>query len=284
MSKKIRFIMPQWQGGNRIQYSYGTRLLEWLSPDANCETVEIPISMELEQNNLRDGIAYKDTLLAQTKNTLSILKKYNPEQLVVYGGECSVSLAPFSYLLEKYPDDTGVLWFDRHADISVAGETTDYHAMVVSSLLGDGDPDFSDLIPHKLTDKRLLYIGVNDEEQFQRKICPKYQFKNIPPEDFEQDSGVLLEAVRQMNVKRLLLHIDLDVLDLSSFRSQSSANPEVYFERLKTIHPGVSFQALSRALNDINKEFDILCISLAEYLPWDIMNLKKLLSDMPLLT
>ena len=49
MSDLLRLIYPQWQGGNRIQYAAGTRLLEWLSPDSSCETVEIPVSMEPEQ-------------------------------------------------------------------------------------------------------------------------------------------------------------------------------------------------------------------------------------------
>ena len=91
-----------------------------------------------------------------------------------------------------------------------------------------------------------------------------------------------MEAVRKMSVKNILIHFDLDVIDLSAFRSQSSANPDVYFERLKKIHPGASFSSLIRALQDINKEFTIRCISIAEYLPWDIMNLQNLLANMPL--
>lgn len=282
MSDLLRLIYPQWQGGNRIQYAAGTRLLEWLSPDSNCETVEIPVSMEPEQDHIRDGIAYKNTLLSQTHNTLSVLKEKCPEYLVVFGGECSVSLAPFSYMLEKYPGDTGILWFDRHADISVAGETTDYHAMVVTTLLGEGDPDFSSCVPDKISPDRLLYVGVNDAEQFQRKVCPKFKLKNIPPEDFARDSSAVMEAVRSMNVQNLLIHFDLDVIDLSIFRSQSSANPDVYFERLKRIRPGASFASLIRVLNDLDNEFVIRCISVAEYLPWDIMNLRHLLANMPL--
>ena len=185
-------------------------------------------------------------------------------------------------MLKKHQNYIGVLWFDRHADISVTEETPDYHAMVVSSLLGEGDPEFSSYISPPLNDEHLLYVGVNDDEQFQRKICSKHILKNIPPQDFSEDASILIETVKKMNVRKLLIHFDLDVIDLASFRSQSSAAPDVYFERLKYIHPGASFESLTRALNNLDKEFKICCISIAEYLPWDIMNLKKLLANMPL--
>lgn len=282
MSQTLRLILPQWQGGNRIQYAGGTELLEWLSPASCCETIRIPVSMKTEPVQYRDGIAHKDTLLAQTNTVLNVLSEKEPDKIVVFGGDCSISLAPFAYMIGKYQDDIGVLWFDRHADISISTETSDYHAMVVTSLLGDGDKDFSSFISPKLTDERLLYVGVNDEEQFRREVCSKHTFKNIPPQDFMDDTSILMEAIRKLNVKNLLIHFDLDVIDLSSFRCQSSAAPEVYFERLKYIQPGASFKALSHALNEIDQEFNIRCISIAEFLPWDIMNLKQLLANMPL--
>ena len=46
---------------------------------------------------------------------------------------------------------------------------------------------------------------------------------------------------------------------------------------------GGFFQSLSRLLNDLDKQFDIVGLSLAEYLPWDAMNLANLLAGLPLL-
>ncbi len=283
MSKLIRLVLPQWQGGNRIQYAYGAKILEFLAPSSSCETIELPVSMQLEKNHERDGIAYKNTLLDQTKSAISILKEKNPDQIVVFGGECSISLAPFSYMLEKYPHNTAIIWFDRHADISIAGETTDYHAMVVTTLLGEGDPDFSSLVPQKIHDNKLLYVGVNDDEQFNRNVCHHHHLQNIPPEDFANDPSKIIDSLEKMHIDNVLIHFDVDVIDLATFRSQSSANPDVYFERLKYIHPGASFSSLIHALNAIDQKYTIRCISIAEYLPWDIMNLQNLLVQMPLL-
>jgi len=282
-NKMIRLILPQWQGGNRFVYAFGAKLLEWLAPDSDCETVEMPLIAETPAI-MEDGIAFKSALLKHSEHILSVLKQKEPDKIVVFGGDCSISLAPFTYLLEKYAGNAAILWLDRHGDISITGETTDYHAMILSSFLGEGDKDFADFVKTKIDTDHLLHIGVNDPgKEFGRIIGAKYKFNNIPPEDFAESSDAVIDIVKKMNVQKLIIHFDLDVLDLSSFRSQSSANPAVYFERLKLIKPGASFESLSRLLNDLDQHFDIVGLSLAEYLPWDAMNLSKLLSELPLI-
>ena len=282
-NKTIRLILPQWQGGNRYVYAFGAKLLEWLAPAANCETLEIPLIPKTPEI-IKDGIAFKEELLRHSGEIYRLLQSKSPDKIIVFGGDCSISLAPFTYLLEKYEGDAAVLWLDRHGDISVPGETTDYHAMVLASFLGEGDTDFSDFVKVKLDTEHLLHIGVNDPaKEFGRKIGNNYDFKNILPEEFAENSSSVIATIKDMHIRKLIIHFDLDVLDLSSFRSQSSANPSVYFERLKLIRPGASFQSLSRLLNDLDKQFDIVGLSLAEYLPWDAMNLANLLAGLPLL-
>ena len=148
-NKTIRLILPQWQGGNRYVYAFGAKLLEWLAPAANCETLEIPLIPKTPEV-IKDGIAFKEELLRHSGEIYRFLQSKSPDKIIVFGGDCSISLAPFTYLLEKYEGDAAVLWLDRHGDISVPGETTDYHAMVLASFLGEGDTDFSDFVKVKL--------------------------------------------------------------------------------------------------------------------------------------
>ena len=61
-NKTIRLILPQWQGGNRYVYAFGAKLLEWLAPAANCETLEIPLIPKTPEV-IKDGIAFKEELL-----------------------------------------------------------------------------------------------------------------------------------------------------------------------------------------------------------------------------
>ena len=70
MSKILRLLIPQWQGGNRKQYFFGAKLLNWLAPESEDETVEVPVDKEPTNNETRDGIVAKDTLLKQYKKHL----------------------------------------------------------------------------------------------------------------------------------------------------------------------------------------------------------------------
>ena len=111
MSKILRLLIPQWQGGNRKQYFFGAKLLNWLAPESEDETVEVPVDKEPTNNETRDGIVAKDILLKQYKKTFEILNEKNPDKIVVFGGDCSVELAPFGYLLEKYKNEKADLIF-----------------------------------------------------------------------------------------------------------------------------------------------------------------------------
>ncbi|EFP61298.1 arginase family protein [[Clostridium] innocuum] len=283
-TETLRIIYPQWEGGNRFVYAFGAKILSYLSPDSEDETLELPL-VEEYPTMIEDGIAYKSSILKQANELLNTLKTKKPGKLVVFGGDCSISLAPFTYLLDKYgTKNTAILWIDRHGDISVTGETTDYHAMVLSSFLGEGDVDFREFVTQKIDISHVLHIGVNDtEKEFSRSLGQKYDFNNVPPEAFANNSDAVLNKLRSMNVANILIHLDIDVLDLSSFRSQSSANPDVYFDRLKIIKPGAAFEAITRLLQDIDHLYNIVGLSIAEYLPWDLMNLSKMLSELPLL-
>lgn len=281
----VRLVFPQWIGGNRQVYGFGAKILDWLTPTTTVETIDLPMfEIEDSTDHIKDGIAFKNELLEQSNNIYRLLVDKSPKKIITLGGDCSVSLVPFVYLLEKYQNDVAVLWIDRHGDISIPGETTDYHAMVLASLLGEGDHDFANFVTTKLDNKNLLHIGVNNpKEEFSRIIGKKYNFKNVLPEEFAEDSNSIIDQIDQMNVNKVMIHLDLDVLDLSTFRSQSSANPDVYFERLKKIKRGSSFSAISRLINDIDDHLDIVGLSIAEYLPWDLINLNELLAKLPLL-
>lgn len=50
MTKKtIRLLMPQWQGGNNPNYSFGAELLAWLAPDSDQPLIHVPIQKKKSQ-------------------------------------------------------------------------------------------------------------------------------------------------------------------------------------------------------------------------------------------
>ena len=61
-----------------------------------------------------------------------MLQVSNPDKIVTLGGECSVSVDPFTYLAQKYKNDVALIWIDAHPDLSLI------HIYV--STVGSGTP------------------------------------------------------------------------------------------------------------------------------------------------
>jgi hypothetical protein len=59
-----------------------------------------------------DGIEAKAVVLHQLHSALAIIQEHQPARITTVGGECSVSMAPFTYLINKHGDDLAILWID----------------------------------------------------------------------------------------------------------------------------------------------------------------------------
>ena len=68
----LRLNMPQWQGGNRHKYYFGSELLAWLAPPANgpVETIAVPEPKPGEALEVEDGILGRKALLRQFSTAL----------------------------------------------------------------------------------------------------------------------------------------------------------------------------------------------------------------------
>jgi arginase len=102
--------MPQWQGGNNPIYYLGAQLLCWLAPKGDADFAEVPVAApDGSQLPLEGGVLGKSAILKQNEAALNIIHQSAPDRIVTFGGDCSVSLAPFSYLASRYVGDVAVL-------------------------------------------------------------------------------------------------------------------------------------------------------------------------------
>lgn len=285
MTKILRISLPQWQGGNRPEYYVGSKLLEFLAPQTKNETIYIPVSQNPTDGTIKDGIVAKEIILQQTKDTFKAISEKNPDKLIIFGGDCSIALTPFSYLLEKYdPAKTGVLWIDSHMDIFTSENFQHYHAMVVSTLLGHGDKEFSKLVPKKLLPKHIVYAGINDTNEKDRKLYRRYQFPTFGKNDIEKNPNIILNTLKEKGIEHLLIHFDLDVLSLNDFRSTYFAELPIYDKSRNTMPEATSLPAIIKLIQQANKSFNLVGLGIAEHLPWDAIILQKLLANLPLVS
>ena len=183
----LRLIYPQWQGGDIAKwitevkdpeqasrgYYLGAHLLDFLAPSTGQKTLTVPVSTEICNRVVTDGVLDRDAIAQQTRAALDILDIENPDRIVTLGGECSVSVVPFTWLASKYPDDVAVIWIDAHPDITLPGDVYPaYHAMAVTALMGDGDKKILGQLPAKIDPSRILFVGLRDWERDEIRMAP----------------------------------------------------------------------------------------------------------------
>lgn len=278
MTNTLRLIYPDWQSGNKAEYYFGSNLLESLIPK-NEKQKEIKINVEPPQNNKlsqENGVFGQSQIRNSVTEAKKILDKEQPSKIITLGGSCLVSQAPFDYLNYKYNNDLGIIWIDTHPDISNPENVPSEHAMVVANLLGQGDNELSKLVTNPLNQNQLLFVGLQDLLDFEvhnlNELNIDYEIQNQSIYNYPK----IQDWINKNNFSKIAIHFDIDVLNPKEFRSTYFAEPNV------TEFPAASGQMSLKQLNDILTGLfnnnDVVGFTIAEYLPWDQINLKNIFS------
>lgn len=285
-SKTLRLHVPQWQGGNNHAYHFGAELLAWLSPKTDDPVEVVPVDFS-EDSILEDeqGIFGRTQILRQISRSRELIEKHAPDNLVILGGDCLVDLAPFAYLSEKYQDDFGILWIDAHPDIMTPQQFYHAHAMVLAALMGEGDTDLTSFVNLPIKPNKVMYAGVNDESEYEAEFIQKKAIRVSRPEEIKTNLTSIREWIKAEDIKYLAIHLDLDVLSTSNFGSLLFTNPNVPPDAYDGIAQGkLSIAEVLKVIEQAALNADVVGIGITEHLPWDTLNLKKMLSKLPLLS
>jgi len=152
----------------------------------------VPIAMGNEGLALVDGVEAKEVLLTQLAAALQVIKEHDPARIVTLGGECAVSVAPFSALARRYGDDLAIVWIDSNPDIGTpASQYPGLHAMAVSVLTGHGDTDFLNLLPATIAADRVALVGLHEWTEDDYPNIADWGIQAFSPEDLRQSSQPL---------------------------------------------------------------------------------------------
>lgn len=288
MTKTIRLVYPQWQGGDIVHwiteipdpndasrgYYLGAQLLNFLAPDNGQKTVVVPITTDITERKVADGVLDRDIIVNQTKAALDILEIERPSKIVTLGGECSVSVVPFTFLANKYKDDVAMIWIDAHPDITLPGDVyTGYHAMAVTACMGLGDNKIVSELPAKISPSRILFIGIRDWERDEIKTRQQqYGIKHLTPEDIRANGNAVHEWLKSCGASKVVIHFDMDVLD-----------PAEIIAAVGVVPDGMKIEEVVKVINDISKEKEIVGLTVAEAMPRTAILIKNMLNQLPLL-
>lgn len=284
----LRLIYPQWQGGDIAKwitevkdpeqasrgYYLGAHLLDFLAPSTGQKTMTVPVSTELCKRVVTDSVLDRDAIAQQTRAALDILDIEKPDRIVTLGGECSVSVVPFTWLASKYPDDIAVIWIDAHPDITLPGDVYPaYHAMAVTALMGNGDKKILGQLPAKIDPSRILFVGLRDWERDEIKVRQnEYGIKHLTPEETVSGSEKVIEWLRNTGASNVAIHFDMDVLD-----------PNEIIAAVGVVPGGMKIAEVVRVINDVAKEKNLVGLTVAEPMPRTAIILKEMLNQLPLL-
>lgn len=280
MKKTLRLNMPQWQGGNNPIYSLGANLLTWLAPEnKNQITVTVPIDRTPQGQLVKENeVIAQSILLKQLKSAEKIIEEHQPDRIITFGGDCLISQAPIAYLNQRYDGKLGVLWIDAHPDISQPPMHHHEHAMVLGNLMGKGDPLFAKEVPQTISSENILYAGFREGSQEEEDVIKLEGLQRVIPDDMKKGNQKVIDWIKKNNIQHLAIHLDLDVLDPKLFHSLYFTNPKDTTVSSAAMGE-LTFEQVSKLLADVSKATEVVCLNIAEYMPWDVQNLKDFLDE-----
>ncbi|MFS0869128.1 arginase family protein [Paenibacillus xylanilyticus] len=283
MSKKtIRLLMPQWQGGDNPNYSFGAELLAWLAPDHDQPLIKVPVQAydgtPLVNEN---GMHGRTQLLEQLEAAEHIIQAHKPDRIVMFGGDCLVEQAPFAYLNERYGGELGLIWIDAHSDLVRYVGYDNGHTLPLGNLLGEGDPEFARHVKVPLKPENVFMAGLTAPTEQETEVIHRLGIKTVGTEELSNSTEVIKEWIRKSGIKHLAIHLDLDVLDPTKFRSLLFANPDKPYD----LSPAgtMPIPQLLHLIKELSEETEVVGLGITEHMPWDAINLKHLLGEIPIL-
>ena len=275
MSNTLRIVFPQWQGGTTPARYLGAQLLEFLAPSFGGETVHIPVTAPedagAEDTSKLQGIHGYHVVLNNLRTAKNEISTRNPDRIVVVGGDCSVSIAPFHHLSQRYGEDFGVLWIDAHPDLWDASNNSYLNAMAVSALLGECAPDMNREITHPVRLEKFHWVGLRSELSNEIRRLPQALTQRTTASEANSSSRSVLDWIQQAGITKLAIHLDLDSLDPEQFTLVRVPVPD-----------GLYFETIVRLCQDLSEAVDIVGFSVAEHAPVQLMQLRSMLARLPL--
>jgi arginase len=286
----LRLLWPQWQGAGtssveafafefpldvaRRGYAVGTAVLEAVLPPHDGPTVTAPVSMSDDGLEERDGVEAKAVILEQLASALEVVRRHEPARILTVGGECSVSVAPFSELARRYGEDLAIVWIDAHPDVGTPkSEYPGYHAMAVATLIGHGDPDAQELLPANVSPEQVALVGLHswDEDDFPN--IAEWGIRSFAPDELRGSTRPLLEWIAATGCSHVAIHFDVDAVDSNEIVLGLGMEPD-----------GLTSTEVRRIVADVEGAVDAVGFTIAEFIPRQVMHLRQIVDGFPLIS
>jgi arginase len=212
-------------------------------------------------------------ILTQLAQALEVIRQHDPARIVTLGGECAVSVAPFSELARRYGDDLAIIWIDSHPDIGTpASHYPGFHAMAVAALTGHGDPEVQELLAAIVSPDRVALVGLHAWAEDDIANVAHWGIGSFSPDDLRGTTQPLLHWLTGTGCSRVAIHFDVDTIDSNELVLGLGAEPG-----------GLTSAQVRRIVEDVDALADVVGVTVTEFIPRQVMHLQQLLTGFPLL-
>lgn len=288
-ARTLRLVWPQWQGAGadnaaslvpevgreraRRGYHVGSRVLAAILPEHKGPSEFIPVDVGDPDEGSIDGIESRTAVATALQKALRALSAHDFDRVLTLGGECSVSVAPFAHLAEMYGDDLAVVWIDAHPDSDTPDTAYDgYHAMAAAMLLGHGDRQLISHLPATVRAENFAYAGQHCGEDDALANVRAWGPPVFTPDDLRKDSTALLDWLKATGAGKVAIHLDVDVVDSDEVSFGLGEEPG-----------GLTRSQVNRLIRDVAAVADVVGLTIAEYVPRNLLQLQEMLSGLPLI-
>ena len=264
--KTLNLLFPQWQGsGIANELYHGAMLIRDRLKDRE-RFFQVLVSLN-QTLTIENRILGYSPILKQLSEARKIILQHNPDRLFAIGGDCSIDIAPISFLNRKYDRNLAVVWIDAHTDLNTPASSPShhFHGMPLRVLLGEGDAKIIELLDSVLSPSQVFLVGARDFDPPEKNYLEQKNISLFTPEEIKNNSQSLMEAIASSNYQNIHVHCDLDAIDPLEF-------PWVKCP----VKNGLSLELLTELLQQLSSSFNLVGFSITEFAPSAEQGLEKI--------
>lgn len=150
--------------------------------------------------------------------------------------------------------------------------------------MGEGDPGFGRLVKRPIRPEQVLYVGLTETTPHETEFLDQRQMQRLSPEQLAQSPDAVVSWLRQTGATKVAVHFDLDVLDAARYSFLLFNDPTAAAGTWDGVAQGrMRLEDIAHILQQANEVAEVVGLAIAEYLPWDAIQLAKTLRTLPLL-
>jgi arginase len=165
------------------------------------------------------------------------------------------------------------VWIDCHPDVGTpASQYPGFHAMAVAALTGHGAPEVQALLPATVAPDRVALVGLHAWANDDIANVAHWGIRSFSPDDLRATTQPLLDWLAATGCARVAIHFDVDTIDSNEIVLGLGAEPG-----------GLTTAQVRRIVDNLDAVADVVGITVAEFIPRQVMHLQQLLTAFPLL-